>query len=112
MIAAGPVEQVEVVVIDQAGCIKDALWGGEHTTLELRCRGGSRLERAVVLRAQIDGTRRLGGSWLECEDALLDADTTSLRHRLLICDGFGASLVLDIVVFIVFVAIAQGKAVQ
>lgn len=53
LVAGRPVEEVEVVVVDKAGSVEDALRGGGDTASELG-RGSGGLERAVVLGAEVD----------------------------------------------------------
>lgn len=54
MVAGGPVEEVEVVVVYEAWGVEDAFGGGEDATAELGGRGGG-LEGAVVLGTEVDG---------------------------------------------------------
>lgn len=100
LVARGPIEQVEVVIIDQARSIENTLGSSQDAATELRRRGGSRLERTVVLRSKIDRARRFGGRRLEGEDALLHANTTRLGNRLLVRNRVRAPLGLAVLVII------------
>lgn len=54
LVLRGPVQEVEVVVVDETGGVEDALWGGSDTATELSRGGIGGLERTVVLRAEVD----------------------------------------------------------
>ena len=55
LVARAPVEQVQVVIIDEAGSIQDTLGGGEDPSAELSRDGVCVLEGPIVLRAEVNG---------------------------------------------------------
>ena len=57
LVTGGPVEKVEVVVIDKTRSIQDTFWSGGDATSKLRGCGIGILERAVVLGSKVDWLR-------------------------------------------------------
>jgi len=63
LVTGAPVEEIEVVVIDQARRVEYTLGSGKDAAAGLRT--NTRLEGTIVLRTEVDGLARLRGRWLE-----------------------------------------------
>lgn len=88
LVAGTPVKEIEIVVINEARRIKHTLRGCGNASPRL-CRAGRRLQRTIVLLAEIDRLRRLGRSRLELEDACIQIDTARVGQRILVGNGIG-----------------------
>jgi hypothetical protein len=110
LVAGAPVEEVEVVVIDKAGCIKDTLRSGGNAATKLSRACGGRLERTVVLLSQVDGLRGLRGGRLELQDACVEAHTAGVGKGILVSNsvGRGSRVVVGLII-IVDVEALQGS---
>jgi len=103
LVSGRPVEQVEVVVVDETWSIKNTLRGSSDTTAELSTGGSCRLDWAVVLRAEVNWARRLWRSRLELENALVEGDTAGASNGRLVGGSLGRWLLVSLVVIFIVV---------
>lgn len=89
LVTRAPVEQVQVVVINQTRSVKHTLGGGGNAASELSRASIGRLQRSVVLLSKINRLRRLRRRRLELEDARVEVDTASSCQGVLVSHGVG-----------------------
>jgi hypothetical protein len=86
LVSGTPIEEVQVVVVQQTGSIKDTFGGGEDTASRL---GTRRLDRSVVLSAQIDRLVGLWGCRLERKDSGTQVQSNRLSNGSFVCLRLG-----------------------
>lgn len=108
LVARRPVKKVEVVVVNKAWSVKNTLWGSWDTTTELGS-GSDRLERTVVLGAEVDWAGRFWWRWLESEDTLAKVDVAGRSNRGLVGGGLWRWLGVSLLVLVVIVNVQAVK---
>lgn len=89
LVARAPVEQVQVVVINQTGSVKNTLGSSGNATSKLGRVGIGSLKRTVVLLTKINRLRRLRRSRLELKDTGVKVDAASIGQGVLVGDSVG-----------------------
>ena len=107
LVTGRPVEEVEVVVVDETWCIENTLRSSSDTTAELSTSGSRWLDWAVVLRAEVNWARRLWGGRLELEDALVERDAAGTSNRGLVSSSLWRWLLVRLVVVVFIIVNVQ-----
>jgi hypothetical protein len=111
LVARAPVEQVEVVVINEAGSVKNTFRGSSDAATDLGggCGGGP--ERSVVLLSQVDRLGWLGSGGLKLEDTSVEAHAAGVGKGVLVSNSVrGRSRI--VVGFIIIVDVQALKSSQ
>lgn len=90
-VVAAPVQQVEVVVVDEVGRVEDAFLGGRHVAELLAAGRLAQVGRVERREAGLVALRRRGRLVLEGEDARLLLDVEARGQQLLVL-GLGGAL--------------------
>jgi hypothetical protein len=83
-VVAAPVEEVEVVVVDEVGRVEDALLGRRHVAELLAARRRAEVGRVERREAAVVALRRCGRLVLECQHARLLVDVEAGGEQLLV----------------------------
>ena len=92
LVVARPIQNVQVVVINNVRGVQDALRGSQDPAPKLARGCVSRLQRPVVLRPQVDRRVGLRRRWLEGKNPSVEMNATRRRERGLVSDGVGSRL--------------------
>ena len=111
LVPGTPVEQIEVVVVDQAGRVQDPFGGSQDSSPELSRRVCG-LQWPVVLRAEVDGLGRLGRGRLERQDACVERHSTRRSQRGLIGQRIGRGPSIRAADVLVVVIVVEAEPLQ